>query len=111
MNNILDQIMGVQEAGELWGISHHHVKRLCRDGDVVAKRIGNSWVIDKNQPNPRGGNKVAKVFYEDIEVGTITTNQSLTVEEALNLIDFDEQEFIKEQGFDDIDYNDFKLVY
>lgn len=52
-----------------------------------------------------------KIMYEGILVGEITTNQSLTVEEALDLIEFDEQEFLNEQGFDAIDYNDFELVY
>ena len=54
---------------------------------------------------------MAKVFYEKILVGEITTNRSLTVDEALGLIGFDEQEFITKYGFDDIDYNDFKLIY
>lgn len=54
---------------------------------------------------------MAKVFYEDILVGEVLTNRSLTVDEALELISFDEGKFIEEQGFDDIDYNDFKLVY
>lgn len=52
-----------------------------------------------------------KVMYEDIVVGEITTNRSLTVDEALELIGFDEEKLLQENGFDDIDYNDFKLVY
>lgn len=52
-----------------------------------------------------------KVMYEDIVVGEVLTNQSLTVDQALELIGFNEQKFIEENGFDDIDYNDFKLVY
>lgn len=51
-----------------------------------------------------------KVFYEDILVGEILTNRSLTVDEALELIGFDEQQFIIDNGFDDIDYNDFRLI-
>ena len=54
---------------------------------------------------------MTKLFYEEILVGEITTNKSLTVQEALEQIEFDEQKFITEQGFDDIDYNDFKLIY
>src|SRR5690625_3878376 len=54
---------------------------------------------------------MVKIMYEDVLVGEVTTNQSLTVEEALNLIDFNVQEFLDEQGWDDIDYNEFKLVY
>lgn len=48
----LDNIMGTEEAAELWQLSQHHVKKLCREGKVKAKRIGNTWVIDRNQPNP-----------------------------------------------------------
>ncbi|SDJ19566.1 hypothetical protein [Natribacillus halophilus] len=59
----------------------------------------------------KGGNDMAKVYYEDIFVGEVMTNRSLTVEEALEVIGFDEQKFIEDNGFDDIDPNDFKLVY
>ncbi|MFU1796954.1 hypothetical protein ACM1RC_24035 [Paenibacillus azoreducens] len=52
-----------------------------------------------------------KIYYEDILVGEVVTNQSLTVDQALELIGFDEEKFISEQGFDGIDYNDFKLQY
>lgn len=54
---------------------------------------------------------MAKVMYEDVLVGEVTTNRNLTVDEALQLINFDEQAFLEEQGWDDIDYNEFKLVY
>lgn len=52
-----------------------------------------------------------KVYYEDILVGEVITNRSMTVNEALELIDFNESEFIAANGFDDIDYNDFRLDY
>jgi len=52
-----------------------------------------------------------KIYYEDILVGEVLTNRSLTVDEALDLIGFDEQQFISDNGFDDIDYNDFRLEY
>lgn len=52
-----------------------------------------------------------RVYYEDVLVGEVVTNKSLTVDEALELIDFNEEEFINEQGFDGIDYNEFKLEY
>jgi len=54
---------------------------------------------------------MAKLFYEEILVAEITANKSLTVDEVLEQIEFDEQEFITKHGFDDIDYNDFKLIY
>ncbi|MNP81329.1 hypothetical protein D3C76_1796540 [compost metagenome] len=52
-----------------------------------------------------------KLFYEEILVGEVLTNRSLTVEETLELIGFNEEEFIAANGFEDIDYNDFKMVY
>lgn len=52
-----------------------------------------------------------KIMYEDVLVGEVLTNRSLTVHEALELIGFDEEKFISEQGWDDIDYSEFKLVY
>lgn len=58
--NVLDQIMGVVEAAELWGLSPDRVKGLCQNGEVQAKKIGNSWVLVKDQPNPKGGRKMKK---------------------------------------------------
>lgn len=52
-----------------------------------------------------------RLYYEDILVGEVVTNHSMSVDQALNLIDFNEEEFIKEHGFDDIDHNDFRLEY
>ena len=57
------------------------------------------------------GNKMAKVYYEDILVGEVLTNRSLTVEEALEAIGFDEEKFKADNGFDDINPNDFRLEY
>lgn len=50
--NPLDNIMGTEEAAKLWGLSQDHIKRLCREGKVKCIRIGKTWVLDKNQPNP-----------------------------------------------------------
>ncbi|MDO6633495.1 hypothetical protein [Bacillus thuringiensis] len=58
MNNPLDHIMGVKEAGEMWGLSADRVKGLCQSGEVIAKKVGNSWILDKNQPNPKGGRRM-----------------------------------------------------
>ena len=52
--DILDQIMGVEEAAKLWGYDNpDSVKRLCREGKVRAKKIGKTYVIPKDHPNPR----------------------------------------------------------
>lgn len=50
---VLEMIMGVKAAGEIWGLSPDQVKRLCRDGKVNAVRIGNTWILEKDQENPK----------------------------------------------------------
>lgn len=52
---------------------------------------------------------MVKIYYEDILVGEVLTNRSLTVDEALELIGFNEQKFISDNDFDDIDYNYFRF--
>lgn len=52
MSNPLDQIMGVQEASQLWGLNPDHIKRLCQKQIVISRNIGKTWIILKDQPNP-----------------------------------------------------------
>lgn len=52
-----------------------------------------------------------KIYYEDVLVGEVVTNKSMTVGDSLDLIGFDEEQFLSEQGWDAIDYNDFSLDY
>jgi len=52
-----------------------------------------------------------KLFYEEILVGEVMTNKSITVDEALEMVSFNEGKFLQENGFDEVDYNVFKLVY
>lgn len=54
---LLEEIMGVKEASELWGLSPDHIKRLCRDGKLIARNIGNTWIILKEQQNPKSTRK------------------------------------------------------
>jgi excisionase family DNA binding protein len=49
---LLENIIGVEEAAKLWGLSAGHIKNLCADGKIEAKKIGKTWVIDKTQENP-----------------------------------------------------------
>lgn len=51
--NALANVIGVEEASELWGLSPGYIKNLCADGKIKAKKIGKTWVIEKNQPNPK----------------------------------------------------------
>src|SRR5699024_2298415 len=52
-----------------------------------------------------------KIFYENIFISDIITNKSMTIEEMLELIDFDEQAFRDEHGFEALDPADFKTIY
>jgi len=52
-----------------------------------------------------------RIYYGDILVGEILSNRSLSVDESLELIGFNEQEFIDENSLDDIDYGKFRIVY
>lgn len=48
----LSNVIGVEEASELWNLSAGYIKNLCAEGKIICKKIGKTWVIDKNQPNP-----------------------------------------------------------
>ena len=50
--NPLDKIMGADEASKLWGLAPSYIKDLCAKGSINCKKIGKTWVIDKEQPNP-----------------------------------------------------------
>jgi excisionase family DNA binding protein len=50
--NFTELVMGVEEAADLWNLSPGYIKNLCAEGKINAKKIGKTWVIDKNQPNP-----------------------------------------------------------
>lgn len=52
-----------------------------------------------------------KIFYENIFISDIATNKSLTIEEMLGLIDFDEQAFKSKHGLESLDPADFKAIY
>jgi hypothetical protein len=62
--SLLNQIIGVDEAAELWGLSPGYIKNLCAGGKVNAKKIGKTWVIDRNQVNP----KLSKTFIIDKKI-------------------------------------------
>jgi hypothetical protein len=49
----MDNLVSCQEAAEVWGLSPHYIKNLARLGEIKAKCIGKTWVIDLNQPNPK----------------------------------------------------------
>lgn len=48
----LADVMGVETAAEQWELSPGYIKNLCAAGKVKAKKIGNTWVIQKSQKRP-----------------------------------------------------------
>jgi len=50
---LLDEIMSTEEASKLWGLHQDHVKRLCREGKVICRKFGKTYILEKNQPNPK----------------------------------------------------------
>jgi excisionase family DNA binding protein len=44
--------MSTEEASKLWGVHQDHVKRLCREGKVSCRKIGKTYILNKNQPRP-----------------------------------------------------------
>lgn len=52
----LDNMIGVEEAAELLGFKPGTIKNMCANGKIKAKKIGNTWVIDKTQINPNQSN-------------------------------------------------------
>ncbi|MGD7007635.1 helix-turn-helix domain-containing protein [Metabacillus sp. 84] len=46
---MLDNIIGVEEAAKILNISPGTVKNKCAAGDLPAKKIGKTWIMDKNQ--------------------------------------------------------------
>ena len=68
--NILDNVIDTKEAAEKWGLSQARVKDMCQKGEIIAKKIGNSWAVDATQENPKKYNADAKIktFYVANEV-------------------------------------------
>lgn len=69
--NALGQIMGVEMASSIWGLSPERIKHLCADGKVKSIKIGKTWIIDKNQNNP----STRKRSEESSEMGLKEINQ------------------------------------
>src|SRR5690625_5040776 len=45
---LLDSVIGVNEASKITGLSAGTIKNYCAEGKIVSKKIGQTWVIDKN---------------------------------------------------------------
>lgn len=49
MNGVLHNVIDVHEAASILNVSPGHIKNLCAQGKIVAKKIGNTWVIDRSR--------------------------------------------------------------
>ncbi|PFC53259.1 DNA-binding protein [Bacillus cereus] len=49
MNTFLHNVIGVHEVASILNVSSGHVKNLCAEGKIVAKKIGKTWVIDRSK--------------------------------------------------------------
>lgn len=49
---VLKQIMGVTEAAERWGVDPSTIKKMCSSGRIPAVKIGETWIMSKDQERP-----------------------------------------------------------
>ncbi|MGE7881680.1 helix-turn-helix domain-containing protein [Bacillus sp. NPDC094077] len=49
MNEVLHNVIDAHEAASILNVSPGHIKNLCAQRKIVAKKIGNTWVIDKSR--------------------------------------------------------------
>lgn len=50
-----------------------------------------------------------ETYYNDILVGELITNQSIDIDYFLEMVEFNENEFMNKHNLNDIDYNNFKI--
>ena len=46
---MLDNIIGVDEAAKILNLSPGTIKNKCAAGKILAKKIGKTWVLDRNE--------------------------------------------------------------
>uniref|UniRef100_UPI003F49AD80 hypothetical protein n=1 Tax=Bacillus multifaciens TaxID=3068506 RepID=UPI003F49AD80 len=49
----LSFVSDIKEMSKIWGLSESHIKTMAQNKEILAKKIGTSWAIDKRQPNPK----------------------------------------------------------
>jgi len=95
---ILDNIIDTKKASELWGLSQDHIKRMCKTGEVTAKKIGTNWAIDATQPNPKKyrleGLEEKKMYFKNTDTGVVKSMAEWTeiaVREFTEIFNNDEE--------------------
>jgi len=43
------QLMGASELAKRAGVSTSYICRLCRQGKIEAVKVGNSWIIERDE--------------------------------------------------------------
>jgi len=112
--NNTKEIVGHYEAAKILGWQKQQVAVYISRGKfpepLQKLASGPIWLKEDIQKFKESRGKM-KIMYEEILVGEVMTNRSMNVDEVLEMIGFDEDKFLQENGFDGVDYNDFKLVY
>lgn len=52
-----------------------------------------------------------KLFYGELQLGEITTNHSMSIENALELLEINMDDVAKENGWDDWEYEELRIEY
>lgn len=48
----LKHIMGITEAADRWGIESSTIKKMCQRGELPAVKIGDTWIMRRDQERP-----------------------------------------------------------
>ncbi|ACM16005.1 prophage LambdaBa04, DNA binding protein, putative (plasmid) [Bacillus cereus Q1] len=46
---LLNKVIGVNDAHLISGLSPGHIKNLCAAGAIESKKIGQTWIIDREK--------------------------------------------------------------
>jgi len=57
---LLDSYFNVMEAGRRLGVHPETVKRLCRQGDLPAVKVHNTWLINRDTLDNFAGTYISK---------------------------------------------------
>lgn len=49
---MLNHIIGIEEAAHQWALNPSYVKQLCEERKIVSKKIGETWIIYRDQRHP-----------------------------------------------------------
>ncbi|WP_226035418.1 helix-turn-helix domain-containing protein [Aquibacillus saliphilus] len=105
---VLDKVIGVEEASDLWGLSPGYLKNLCAEGKVLSKKIGKTWVIDKTQVHP-----ALLPYIKNIQGGTFIKEINITKDSKMVQINYFDsfEEYINHNSQSKLDCNDYNNYF